>query len=123
MPLRPSSDSYVILGSDGLWDVMADEDAVHIANRAIKLHRCDRRRRGGGDGEEAGGDDGVHPGDDEAQVAAQGLVDEALRRGTADNITVVVMGFSYGGVGSGGGVGGLGGGGDSGGGGGPRRGV
>ena len=39
-------DSYVVLASDGLWDVMSDEDAIECANQVFKVGGND----GGGQG-------------------------------------------------------------------------
>ncbi|GBG00547.1 serine threonine phosphatase [Raphidocelis subcapitata] len=77
-PLQPSGagDAFIILGSDGLWDVLSDEDAVHTAKRALQAYKTEHGR-GNGDGE--------------AKAAADALLDESLRRGTADNVTCVVM--------------------------------
>ncbi|KAI8463922.1 MAG: phosphatase 2C-like domain-containing protein [Monoraphidium minutum] len=88
MPMRPlqpsgAGDTFVILGSDGLWDVLSDEDAVACAKSALQTFRA-------GDGKAAGGDA-------EAKAAANALLEESLRRGTADNVTVVIMLLAWGG--------------------------
>ncbi len=36
-PLLPGRDTFVVLGSDGLWDVMSDTDAVTVAARAMRV--------------------------------------------------------------------------------------
>jgi serine/threonine protein phosphatase PrpC len=61
---------FLIVACDGLWDVMGDQEAVDL----VRGHACGRRRR------RDGGREG----------ASSFLVGEALRRGSADNITVVV---------------------------------
>ncbi|XP_004290070.1 PREDICTED: probable protein phosphatase 2C 27 [Fragaria vesca subsp. vesca] len=62
-------DEFLILGCDGLWDVMSSQCAVTIARKELMLHndpeRCSRE-----------------------------LVREALKRDTCDNLTVVVVCFS-----------------------------
>ncbi|KAL6270983.1 hypothetical protein ACE6H2_027894 [Prunus campanulata] len=62
-------DEFLILGCDGLWDVMSSQCAVTIARKELMLHndpeRCSRE-----------------------------LVREALKRNTCDNLTVVVVCFS-----------------------------
>ncbi|XP_025013005.1 probable protein phosphatase 2C 27 isoform X2 [Ricinus communis] len=62
-------DEFLILGCDGLWDVMSSQCAVTIARKELMLHndpeRCSRE-----------------------------LVREALKRNTCDNVTVVVICFS-----------------------------
>jgi serine/threonine protein phosphatase PrpC len=52
----------LILACDGLWDVVEDDEAAGIAT-----------------------------GEEDVQRAAQALVEEALARGTTDNVTVVVV--------------------------------
>ncbi|GMH04682.1 hypothetical protein Nepgr_006522 [Nepenthes gracilis] len=62
-------DEFLILGCDGLWDVMSSQCAVTIARKELMLHndpeRCSRE-----------------------------LVREALKRNTCDNLTVIVVCFS-----------------------------
>ena len=57
-----SDDSFVILASDGLWDVISNEEAVQYVHDTVK-----------------------HP-----DMCAKRLVHEALTRGSQDNITVIV---------------------------------
>lgn len=62
-------DEFLIMGCDGLWDVMSSQCAVTIARKELMIHndpeRCSRE-----------------------------LVREALKRGTCDNLTVIVVCFS-----------------------------
>ncbi len=69
--LQPS-DTFVLLASDGLWDVCSDQEAVDLVGAVLK----------------AQGDKEVQ---EAATAAADGLVQAALERGTMDNITVVIM--------------------------------
>lgn len=57
-----SRSSFIIIACDGLWDVMSDRQAVELVNK--------------------------YSGDKEG--VAQFLVDEGLKRGTTDNVTVIV---------------------------------
>ncbi|KAL6011968.1 hypothetical protein ACLOJK_002435 [Asimina triloba] len=62
-------DEFLIMGCDGLWDVMSSQCAVTIARKELMIHndpgRCSRE-----------------------------LVREALKRNTCDNLTVIVICFS-----------------------------
>lgn len=62
-------DEFLILGCDGLWDVMSSQRAVTIVRKELLIHndpaRCSRE-----------------------------LIREALNRETSDNLTVVVVCFS-----------------------------
>lgn len=60
-----SDDRSLIIACDGVWDVISDEEAVNI----------------------------VHAIDD-PKVATKALRDEALRKGSTDNITVVLLKFT-----------------------------
>lgn len=59
-----SGDAALVIGSDGLWDAVGDADAGLLVDRKIRERAPDR--------------------------AAKLLVDEAVRRGSMDNITVLV---------------------------------
>lgn len=62
-------DEFLIMGCDGLWDVMSSQCAVTIARKELMLHndpeRCSRE-----------------------------LVREALKRNSCDNLTVIIVCFS-----------------------------
>ncbi|KAJ1638848.1 phosphatase 2C-like domain-containing protein, partial [Pavlovales sp. CCMP2436] len=62
-----ADDRCLLLASDGLWDVISDDEAVEIALRM-----------------------GTGPAADPT-AAGQFLVDEALRRGSRDNVSVVCV--------------------------------
>ncbi|KAK0577006.1 hypothetical protein LWI29_026499 [Acer saccharum] len=67
--LLTEEDEFLIMGCDGLWDVMSSQCAVTVARKELMLHndpeRCSRE-----------------------------LVREALKRNTCDNLTVIVICFS-----------------------------
>jgi len=82
---RAKDDDCLILASDGLWDVVSNEEACKVARRQIQLwHRnngvttslCDK------------GDESTDPA---AQSAADYLMRLALKKGTEDNVTVIVV--------------------------------
>ncbi|OEL35588.1 putative protein phosphatase 2C 50 [Dichanthelium oligosanthes] len=82
---RAKDDDCLILASDGLWDVVSNEEACKVARRQIQLwHKnngvtaslCDE------------GDESTDPA---AQSAADYLMRLALKKGTEDNITVIVV--------------------------------
>lgn len=63
---------FVLLASDGVWDVLSDQAAVDVASAALS--------KAGGEG-----------GETRAQRAAEAVTHAALLRGTADNVTCVVL--------------------------------
>uniref|UniRef100_A0A0D6R2E2 protein-serine/threonine phosphatase n=1 Tax=Araucaria cunninghamii TaxID=56994 RepID=A0A0D6R2E2_ARACU len=62
-------DEFLIIGCDGLWDVMTSQCAVTLVRRALMAHNDPER-------------------------CSKELVREALDRNTCDNLTVVVICFS-----------------------------
>ncbi|KAH9310727.1 hypothetical protein KI387_025762 [Taxus chinensis] len=62
-------DEFLIIGCDGLWDVMTSQCAVSIVRRELMVHNDPER-------------------------CSKELVREALNRNTCDNLTVVVVCFS-----------------------------
>ncbi|XP_074315986.1 putative protein phosphatase 2C 2 [Silene latifolia] len=62
-------DEFLIIGCDGIWDVMSSQQAVRVVRRGLRRH----------------GD---------PQQSAKELVREALNLNTFDNLTVVVVCFS-----------------------------
>ncbi|KAK7329613.1 hypothetical protein VNO77_23783 [Canavalia gladiata] len=59
-------DEFLIIGCDGLWDVMSSQDAVSLVRRGLRRH-------------------------DDPQLCTRELVKEALRLHTSDNLTVIVI--------------------------------
>ena len=62
-------DEFLILGCDGLWDVMSSQFAVTMARKELMAHN-------------------------DPEQCSRELVREALKRNTCDNLTVVVVCFS-----------------------------
>ncbi|KAK8971229.1 putative protein phosphatase 2C 6 [Platanthera guangdongensis] len=81
---RTKDDECLILASDGLWDVMSNEEVCDVARRQLLLwHKkntvvSDPARRGVGE-------------DAPSQEAAEYLSKLALQRGSKDNITIIVI--------------------------------
>ena len=68
--LEPGADApFLILCCDGVWDVMSDEEAVNVVEKA--------RQSGGVDEKDA----------------AKWLEKEALQRGSSDNLSAMVLFF------------------------------
>jgi serine/threonine protein phosphatase PrpC len=68
-PITPQ-DEFLVLATDGLWDVMSSSDVVAFIHALL----------------EAAADD-----ETEKEFIASSVVEEALRRGTWDNITVIIV--------------------------------
>eukprot|EP00884_Botryococcus_braunii_P014428 jgi/Botrbrau1/22987/Bobra.0030s0052.2 len=75
-------DSFVILASDGLWDVMDDQTACNIAQDAIASAALEEGSN--------------RPSDALARAAGESLMMQALQRSSTDNVTVVVLLFQWG---------------------------
>lgn len=62
-------DEFLIIGCDGIWDVMSSQQAVSLVRRGLRRH-------------------------DDPDLCAKELVMEALRLNTFDNLTVVIVCFN-----------------------------
>ncbi len=71
---RSPSDNFIVIASDGLWNAVTSEEAVHIARR------CLDRATGKGVGRASA-----------CRIAAKVLMRAATERGSRDNITVIVV--------------------------------
>ncbi|PRQ51445.1 putative protein-serine/threonine phosphatase [Rosa chinensis] len=80
---RARDDEFLILASDGLWDVMTNEEACEVARRRILLWH---KKNGVTPLAERG--TGVDPA---AQEAASYLSTLALQKGSRDNISVILV--------------------------------
>ncbi|GLI60105.1 hypothetical protein VaNZ11_002148 [Volvox africanus] len=71
---RTEDDDFLLLASDGLWDVMANQEATNLCIRCIK-----RAREKGASRNAA------------LRIAASVLTKAAIDRGSKDNVTVVIV--------------------------------
>ncbi|KAI5674866.1 hypothetical protein M9H77_05816 [Catharanthus roseus] len=62
-------DEFLIIGCDGIWDVMSSQQAVSMVRRGLRRH-------------------------DDPEQCAKDLVTEALRLHTFDNLTVIIVCFT-----------------------------
>ncbi|KAI3496408.1 hypothetical protein L1887_38769 [Cichorium endivia] len=81
---RAKEDECLILASDGLWDVMSNEEACEIARKRILVWH---KKNGVSSLPQERGE-GIDPA---AQAAAESLSNRALQKGSKDNITVIVI--------------------------------
>ncbi|XP_054807792.1 probable protein phosphatase 2C 27 [Prosopis cineraria] len=61
-------DEFLILGSDGIWDAFTSQNAVDFARRRLQKHN-------------------------DVKICCQEMVEEAVKRGSIDNLTVVMVCF------------------------------
>lgn len=94
---RSKSDEFLILASDGLWDVLSNEKACQIVRTCFL-----RPRNGNGNGKVRRGGDGMEEGQEEKAKVEPGsskacldaailLTKVAMSKQSADNISVVVV--------------------------------
>ena len=81
---RVREDECLILASDGLWDVMSNEEVCDAARRRILLWH--KKNAGAASSTQRG--EGADPA---AQSAAEYLAKLALQKGSKDNITIIVV--------------------------------
>uniref|UniRef100_A0A0D9WJ51 protein-serine/threonine phosphatase n=1 Tax=Leersia perrieri TaxID=77586 RepID=A0A0D9WJ51_9ORYZ len=82
---RAKDDDCLILASDGLWDVVSNEEACKVARRQILLWH---KNNGSTSPLSDEGEGFIDPA---AQAAADYLMRLALKKGSEDNITVIVV--------------------------------
>lgn len=80
---RAREDECLVLASDGLWDVMTNEEACEVARKRILIWH---KKNGANPLTDRGR--GVDPA---AQAAAEFLCNIALQEGSRDNISVIVV--------------------------------
>ncbi|KAK9143997.1 hypothetical protein Syun_013397 [Stephania yunnanensis] len=96
---RTEEDEFLILASDGLWDVMSNEVACKMVRKCFECARLrdeERRSRAKDDAaESSSGGSGCSScsssGESTPAEAAAMLAELALARGSKDNITIVVV--------------------------------
>ncbi|KAI3684172.1 hypothetical protein L6452_33392 [Arctium lappa] len=81
---RAREDECLVLASDGLWDVMSNEEVCEIARKRILIWH----KKNGGSTADRGGGTGADPA---AQAAADYLAMAALQKGSKDNVSVIVV--------------------------------
>uniref|UniRef100_A0A0E0A3L9 protein-serine/threonine phosphatase n=1 Tax=Oryza glumipatula TaxID=40148 RepID=A0A0E0A3L9_9ORYZ len=84
---RAKDDDCLILASDGLWDVMSNEEVCDAARKRILLWHKKNAATASTSSAQISGDSS----DPAAQAAADYLSKLALQKGSKDNITVVVI--------------------------------
>ncbi|XVE98461.1 hypothetical protein REPUB_Repub03eG0108700 [Reevesia pubescens] len=61
-------DEFLIIGSDGIWDVFTSQNAIDFARRRLQEHN-------------------------DVKLCCKEIVEEAIKRGSTDNLTVVLVSF------------------------------
>lgn len=63
-----NEDEFLIIGSDGIWDVFSSQNAVDFSRRRLQEHN-------------------------DLKLCCKEIVEEAMKRGATDNLTVVMVSF------------------------------
>ncbi|XWS70783.1 hypothetical protein CRYUN_Cryun03dG0078800 [Craigia yunnanensis] len=63
-----NEDEFLIIGSDGIWDVFTSQNAIDFARRQLQEHN-------------------------DVKLCCKEIVEEAIKRGATDNLTVVLVSF------------------------------
>merc|ERR1719326_1935517 len=71
-------DTFVIIACDGLWDVVSDQQAIDLVNQSLRELEPFKRQL-------------QHEGRSIVEILARMLVEEALARGSDDNVSCVVI--------------------------------
>lgn len=61
-------DEFLIIGCDGIWDVFSNQNAVDFVRRRLQMHN-------------------------DVKLCCKEVVEEAIKRGAMDNLTVVIVSF------------------------------
>ena len=69
-----TDDEFLVVACDGLWDVMEDQEVVDFIRKHIHVHENDTD----------------HHANSCRENVASYVIEEALKRGSTDNITVIV---------------------------------
>ena len=85
MSERTDSDGFLILASDGLWDVVSNQVACQVVRRCLDGQGRQTRKTENGRSPDAT-EEKTRP-----AVAAMMLVELAMGRGSRDNISVIVV--------------------------------
>merc|ERR1719440_1250998 len=73
-----AQDTFVINACDGLWDVVSDQQAIELVNQSLRELEPFRRQL-------------QHEGRAVSEILSRMLVEEALARGSNDNVSCVVI--------------------------------
>lgn len=79
-PVNDEGDEFVLMASDGLWDVMSSQDCVDFVNRRLKSipkHISNEEK--------------IKASYTRRKVMSRLIANEALRRGSGDNVCVVIV--------------------------------
>ncbi|XP_057950430.1 protein phosphatase 2C 51-like [Malania oleifera] len=90
---RNDNDEFLVLASDGLWDVISNEAACKVVRRCLYDGSIRRRRRSIQDGSVHvnGAMEMLNDHQNRAAMAAAVLMELAIARGSRDNISVIVV--------------------------------
>jgi protein phosphatase PTC2/3 len=68
MTTLTKDDEFLIIGSDGIWDVFSNQNSVDFARKRLQEHN-------------------------DVKLCCREIVEEAIRRGATDNLTAVLVSF------------------------------